>query len=48
MHLQKEATKVYAILWFNVGGEHELLELLKLSHKGKGLQPRTMCKTKAK
>ncbi len=48
MHLHKEATKVYAILWCNVGGEHELLELLELSHKGKGLQLKTMCKTKAK
>jgi uncharacterized membrane protein len=37
MHLHKEATKVYAILWCNIGGEHELLELLELLHKGKGL-----------
>ncbi len=48
MRLHKEATMVYVILWCNVGGEHELLELLELSHKGKGLQPKTMCKTKAK
>jgi len=48
MRLHKEATMVYVILWCNVGGEHELLELLELSHKGKGLQPTTMCKTKAK
>jgi hypothetical protein len=48
MQLHKEATKVYTILWCNVRGEHELLELLELSHKRKRLELKTMCKTKAK